>query len=156
MVSRRNYQLPLLFLEIQELWEKSSWFMQNGLKSNEWRRIWVEETFKIEVHKEGPNTSELLQNWLTPEIRSLVFNLCKFENPERSTAESYKMHWNLINVAEFGSKKLLISKYRRGDQIIQRISKIGSLQKLDPPCLISTNFKTLKKVLLNCAEYIEI
>ena len=41
-------------------------------------------------------------------------NLCKFENPERSNPESYKMHWNLMNDKEIGSEKLLNLKYRRG------------------------------------------
>ena len=31
--------------------------MQNALKSNEWRRIWVLETFKIEIQKGRPNNS---------------------------------------------------------------------------------------------------
>ena len=31
------------------------------------------------------------------------------------------MDWNLMNDEEFGSKKLLKLKYRRGDQIIQDI-----------------------------------
>ena len=42
------------------------------------------------------------------------------------------------------------------DQIIQTLGKIGFPQKLGPPCLISTNFKTLRKVRLNPAEYIEM
>ena len=52
--------------------------MQNSLKFNEWRKIWVHETFKIEIEKEGPNNSDILQNWFTPEIRSPLFNLQKF------------------------------------------------------------------------------
>ena len=55
----------------------------------------------------GPDNSDILQNWFPPEIRYPLFNLYKFENPERSTPESYKMHWNLMNDEEFGSKKLL-------------------------------------------------
>ena len=61
-----------------------------------------------------------------------------------------------MNDEEFGSKKLLKVKYRRGDQIIQVFCKIGSLQKLDPSSLICINLKTLRKVLLNHAEYIEM
>ena len=68
--------------------------MQNALKSNEWRRIWVHKTFKIEVEK--------------------------------------------------------------GVQIIQTFCKIGSPQKLGPPSLICRNFKSLRKVLLDHAEWIEI
>ena len=82
-------------------------------------------------------------------------NLYKFEHPEWSTPESYKMHWNLINDKEFGSTKLLKLTYRMKDQIIQTLCKIGSYQKLGPPTFISRNFKTLRKVLLNHAEYID-
>ena len=49
--------------------------MQNALKSNEWRWIWVYKTFKIEIQKGGPNNSDILQNWFPPEIRSPLFNL---------------------------------------------------------------------------------
>ena len=66
------------------------------------------------------------------------------------------MHWNLLNDEEFGSIKLLKLKYRKGDQIIQTISKIGSPQELGPPSLISRNFKTLRKLLLSRAECIKI
>ena len=79
--------------------------MHNELKSNEWRRIWVHRTFKIEIQKGGPNNSDILQNWFPLEIRSPLLNLQKFENPERSTSESYKMDSKLINGEEFGSKK---------------------------------------------------
>ena len=130
--------------------------MQNGLKSNEWRRIWIHRTLKIEIEKGGPNTSDILQNWFPPEIRSPLFNLHKFENPERSTPESYKMHGNLINDKEFESKRLLKLKYRRGNQIIQTFCKIGSPQKLGPPSLICRNFRTLRKVFLIHAEWTKI
>ena len=63
---------------------------------------------------------------LPPEIRSSFFKLYKFENPERSTAESYKIHWKLINGEELGSKKLLKLKYRSEDEIIQTFCNIGS------------------------------
>ena len=130
--------------------------MQNALKSNEQQSIWVHKTFKIEIQKGGPNNSDFLQNWFPPEIRSPLFNLQKFQDSEKSTPESCRMHWNLMNDDDFGSRKLLKLKYRRGDQIIQTFCKIGSPQKLGPPSLICRNFKTLKKVLLNHAECIEI
>ena len=50
------------------------------------------KTFKTEIQKGGPNNSDILQNWFTPEIRSPIFNLQKFENAETNTPESYKMH----------------------------------------------------------------
>ena len=87
------------------------------------------------MQKGGPNNSDILSNWFPPEIRSPLFNLYKFENPERSTPESYKMHWNLINDQEFGSTKLLKLKYRMRDQKIQTLCKIGSHQKLGLPLL---------------------
>ena len=42
------------------------------------------------------------------------------------------MHTNLMNDKKFGSINLLKLKYRKGDQIIQIFSKIGSTQKLGP------------------------
>ena len=66
------------------------------------------------------------------------------------------MDGNIINDEEFGSIKLLKLKYRKGDQIIQTFCKIGSPKKLGPPSLIWGNFRTLRKVLLNHAEYIEM
>ena len=61
-----------------------------------------------------------------------------------------------MNDKKFGSIKILKLKYRKGDQIIQTFGKIGSTQKLGPPSIICRNFKTLRKVLLNHAECIEI
>ena len=37
--------------------------MQNALKSNEWQRIWVLTTFKIEIQKGGPNNLAVVQTW---------------------------------------------------------------------------------------------
>ena len=111
---------------------------------------------KLKYRREGPNNSDILQIWLPPEIRFPFFNLYKFENPERSTPESYQMHWNLIIDEEFGSKKLLKLKYRRGGQIIQIFSKIGAPQKLGLTSLICRNLRTLKKVFLIRPEWTEI
>ena len=60
------------------------------------------------------------------------------------------------NDAESGSIKLLKLKYRNRDQITQTFCIIGSPEKLAPPSLISPNFKSLRKALLNHAESIEI
>ena len=130
--------------------------MQNALKSNEWQRNCVHKTFKIEIQKGGPNNSDFVQNWFPPEIRSPLFNLQKFQDSEKSFPDSWRMDWNLMNDGEFGSRKLLKLKYRRGDQIIQTFCKIGSPQKLGPPSLICRNFKTLRKVFLIHAEWTEI
>ena len=61
-----------------------------------------------------------------------------------------------MNDAELGSTELLKLKYKMGDKIIETFCKSGSPQKLGPPSLISRNFKTLRKVLLNHVEYIEM
>ena len=85
-----------------------------------------------------------------------LFNFYKFQDSSKSTPESCRIHSNAMNDKEFGSRKLLKFKYRRGDQIIQTFCKIGSPQKLAPPSLICTNFRTHRKVVLNHAEYIEM
>ena len=100
------------------------------------------------MQKGEPNNSDILQNWFLPEIKNPVFNLYKFENHEGSTPESYKMDWNLMNDEEFGSRKVLKLKYRRGGQKIQTFCKIDSIQKLNPPSLICSNLKKLREVLL--------
>ena len=53
--------------------------MQNFLKSNEWRKVWVHKTFKIEAKRAEPNNSDNLQNLLPPEFRypSLFFRNLK-------------------------------------------------------------------------------
>ena len=61
-----------------------------------------------------------------------------------------------MNDDEFGARKLFKLKYRRGDQIIETFCKTGSHQKSGPPSSTSTNSKTLRRVLVNHAEYIEI
>ena len=54
--------------------------MQNALKPHEWQRIWVLKTFKIEMQKEQPNNSVVLQNWFPQEIRFPLFNLRNFKS----------------------------------------------------------------------------
>ena len=130
--------------------------MQNGLKSNEWERIWVQRTFKIEIQKEGPKNSNILQNWFSREIRSPLSDFLKFQGSEKNTPESCRIRWNGMNNKEFGSGKPWKLKYRSDDQIIQTFCKIGYPKKLDPPSLICTNLKTLREVLLNDPEYIEM
>ena len=65
--------------------------MQNTLKCNECRRIWVQKTFKIEIQKGGPNNSDILQNWFPTEISSPLFNLRKFQDSEESLPDSCRM-----------------------------------------------------------------
>ena len=111
---------------------------------------------KLKYRRGGPNKSAVLQNWFPQEIRSPLFNFRKFQKTGKSTVESCRMHWNLLNDEEFGSLKFLKLKYRSGDQIIQPFCRIGSPKKLGPPSLIWENFKKLTKVLLNHVECIEI
>ena len=61
-----------------------------------------------------------------------------------------------MNAKEFCSIKLLKLKNRMGDQIIQTFCKIGSPKKLPLPSLICRKFKSLKKVLPNHPECIEM
>ena len=152
----RNYVSPLKLIEISRLWDNYSWIIQNVFKTNQWQLIWVHQTFKIQRQKGGPNNSDFLENWFPPDIMSPLFYLYKFQDSAKCTPESCRMHSNLINYNEFGSIKLLKSKYRMGDQIIQIFWKIGFPQKLGLPYFICTNFKTLQKVLLNHAECIQI
>ena len=39
----------------------------------EWQRIWVIENFRIQIQKDGPNNSAILQNWFA--LRSQVPHL---------------------------------------------------------------------------------
>ena len=61
-----------------------------------------------------------------------------------------------MNDKELGSIKLLKLKYRMGDQVTQTFCKIGSPKKLPLLSLIFRNCKTLRKVRLKNAEFIEI
>ena len=61
-----------------------------------------------------------------------------------------------MNDEKIVSIKLSKRKYTSGDQIIHTLCKIGSPLKFGQPFLISGNFKTLRKVLLNHSECIEI
>ena len=108
------------------------------------------------MQKVGPNNSDILQNWCRPKIRSTFLNLLKFHESEKSLRDLCRMDWNLMNEKESGSKELLRLKYRKRDQRIQTFSKIGFPEKLGPLSLISWNFKALRKIPLNHAEYVEM
>ena len=108
-------------------------------------------------HRRGDQIIQPLCRIGSPQdIRSPLFNLRKFAKNEKSTAESSRMHWNLLDDEEFECLKFWKLKYKRGDQIIQPFCKIGTPKKLAPPSLISGNLKKLRKVLLNRVECIEI
>ena len=106
---------------------------------------WVIKNFELEIQKGRPNNWAILQYWLPQEIRSLIFNFWKFETFEKSTPESCRMHWNLMNDEEFGSLKLLKLKYRRGDQIIQLFCRIGSPQEIIFPLFNSQKLQSSEK-----------
>ena len=57
---------------------------------------------------------------------------------------------------KFWPAKLLKLKYKRREQIIQTFCKTGSPQKLGRCSLIRKNFKTLRKVVPDHAQCIEI
>ena len=121
--------------------------MQNGLKCNERRRIWVDRTFKIEIQKGRPNNSGILQNWFPSEIRSPLFNLQKFEDSEKNLPGSCRLAWNVMDDEEFRSIELLGLKYRKGNQIIQTFCKIGSPLQIRPPLFNLQKFEDSEKSL---------
>ena len=131
--------------------------MQNELKSNEWRRIWVLESFKIIIQKVGRNISAVLQNWLLPEIRYPLFKLQKFQDSEKSLPEWCRMKWNLMNDEKFGCLKLLKLNYRSGEPNNSAVLENWfAPKKLGLPSLVFVNLETLRKILLNHTECIEI
>ena len=57
----------------------------------------------------------------------------KFLETEKSTIESCRTHWNLMNDEEFRSFKFLILNYKRGDEIILWIAELVPPKKVGPP-----------------------
>ena len=132
------------------------WIIQNALISNEWETIWVHKFSKIEVQNGDQITETFCKIGSPQKSGPLLFNLKKFEDSEKSTPILCRMHWDLMNDNEFGSRKLFKFNYRRGDQIIESFCKIGSPQKVGTPSLICRNLHTLRKVLINRTKCIEI
>ena len=79
------------------------------------------------------------------EITSPLFNLRKFPKIEKSTGESCRSHWNLINDKEFGCFKSQKLKYRRGDQIIQQFCRISSMQEIRSTLFNLRKFQKIEK-----------
>ena len=128
------------------------------MKSNEWQKICVHKTFKIEIQKRGPNNSDLLQHWFPLEIRSPLFNFQKFEDSKKSTPEPCTMHWNLMNADEFGARKLFKLNYRRGDQIIETFAKLVPLRNQVPRIYllqISRLWEEYSSIMQNTLRYNE-
>ena len=79
------------------------------------------------------------------EVRSPLLNSRKSQKTEKSTTESCRMHWNLINAEKFGSFKFLKLKCKRGDQKIQQFCRIGSPQEIRSPLLNLRKFQKTEK-----------
>ena len=79
------------------------------------------------------------------EIRSPLFHLRKIQTIDKSTGESCRSHWNLLNDEEFDSLKFLEFKYRRADQIIQLFCRIGSHQEIRSPLFNLRKFQKIDK-----------
>ena len=101
--------------------------------------------FNIEIQKGDQIVQPFCRIGSHQEIRSPLFNLKKFWKLDKSTAESCRMYWNLINDEEFGSFKCLILKYRRGNQIIQPFCRIGSPQEIRSPLFNLRKFSKTDK-----------
>ena len=67
----------------------------------------VYKTFKIEIQKGDQINQSFCKTGFPLEIKSHLFNFYTFEDSEESTPESSRIHWNLMNDKEFGSRKLL-------------------------------------------------
>ena len=89
-------------------------------------------------------TKELQKNWV---LKPFKIEIQK-QVPNNSEV--------LINEPKIGPFKVLKLKYRRRDQIIQTICRIGLAHKLGPLFLICKNLKSRRKVILNQAKSIEI
>ena len=83
------------------------------------------------------------------QVRCPLFNMSKFSKSDKSTAQSCRTHWNLMNDKDFGSFKWLILKYRREDQVIQMFCRIGSPQQITSPLF---NFRKFSKIDKSAAE----
>ena len=79
------------------------------------------------------------------EIRSPLFNFREFQKNEKSTGESCRTHWNLMNDEEFGSFQFLELKYRRGDQIFQPFCRICSHQEIRSTLFNLKKFQKIEK-----------
>ena len=113
-------------MKILKVWEKYSWIMQNSLKHimND-KEFLSLKVLKAKYRRVDQIIQPLCRIDSHQEIRSPFFNFWKFLKSNKSTPESCRIYWNLMNDIEFGSVKLLKLKYRRGDQIIQLFCGIG-------------------------------
>ena len=129
-----------------KIWQKYCWLMQNALKYNKWQKFGSFKCLTLKYRREDQKIQPFCRVGSPQEIRSPLFNLSKFWKPQKSIAELYRMHLNLMNDKKFGSFKCLMLKYRRGEQIIQSFCRIGSLQEIrSPPLQVEETFKNCQK-----------
>ena len=81
----------------------------------------------------------------TQEIRSPLFYLNKFQKIGKNAGESCRAYWNLMNDKEFESLKFVELKYRRGEQIIQLFSRMGSPKEIWVPVFNLREFQKIDK-----------
>ena len=68
--SPQKFGLPFLICGNFKNLKKVLLNMQNALKCNEWRRIWVVHIFELEIQQWGRNNSDFLQNLLPQKLVS--------------------------------------------------------------------------------------
>ena len=103
---------------------------------------------KLKCRQERPNNSAgscSVELVVPQEIRSPLLNLRKSWTTVKRTAESCRMHLNLVNDAKFGSLKFLKLKNRKRDQISQPFCRISSPQGIRSSLLKLMKFWKPKK-----------
>ena len=134
--------------------EKHCLIIYNALKPDQWRKILTLLIFEI-VIRQGDQIFQLFYKLDSPKkLAPPLFSLRIFLKTEKTTAKSWRMHWNRRHsICVLQNFKFEIQKW---DQKIQSFCRIGSCKKLGSPFLISENFRKLGKVLLNHVKCIEI
>ena len=137
--------LPLSLLEFEnsekstpELWRIHGDLINDG-------EFWPLKLLKLKYRKRDQAIQLFYRIGCPQVIRSPLFNLLKFEKSEKSTPESCRKLWNLMNNEKFGSLKLLKLKYRRGDQIIQSFCRISSSKEIRSPLFNLWKFEKSEK-----------
>ena len=113
--SPQEIRSPLFYLKKLQKHEKSTtpscrihWNLLNDKKFGSFKLV------KLKYRRGDQIIQPLWKIASSQEIRSPLFNLNKFQKPEKSTTASSRIHWNLKNNEEVGSFKHLKFKYRRG------------------------------------------
>ena len=69
----------------------------------------------IEIQKEGDQIIQTFCKIGSPQkLGPPIFNLRKFQDYQKTSFDSWRNDWNLVNDEEFGSIEILRLKYRRG------------------------------------------